>query len=332
MSFFTIAKCISLVVHYGNCNKICEEVAMNQRTIKNVIAVTGTGLHSGKSVDLEFHPQPIDTGVVFERSDIIGCAPIPASAFLVQDTMMSSNLVFGGTRVGTVEHLLSAVAGLGVDNLLVRVSAAEIPIMDGSASPFVGLLLQAGFIEQNAAKKFLKILKPIRVKVDDKWAELRPYHGFELNFEIDFDHPAFDKDFQHAQLQFSTQNFIEQLSEARTFGFLSDIETLRKNNLALGGSMDNAIVIDDSRVLNTEGLRYADEFVRHKILDALGDLYLIGYPILGRFNAYKSGHALNNLLVREILSDVNNFEIVTFDDNVTCPVEYLPSSMIAIEG
>ena len=320
------------MVHYGNCNKICERVAMNQRTIKTAIAITGIGLHSGEPVDLEFHPQPINTGVVFERSDIIGSAPIPASAFLVQDTMMSSNLVFGGTRVGTVEHLLSAIAGVGVDNLLIRVSASEIPIMDGSASPFVGLLLQAGFREQEAAKRFLRIVKPVKVKVDDKWAELRPYDGFELNFEIDFDHPAFDKNHQHAQLCFSTQNFIEELSSARTFGFLSDIETLRSNNLALGGSMDNAIVIDDAKILNAEGLRYADEFVRHKILDALGDLYLIGYPIIGRFNAYKSGHALNNLLVREILSDKNSFEIVTFDDNVSCPIEYLPLSSLSIEG
>ena len=305
---------------------------MNQRTINQMISMTGIGLHSGEPVDLEFYPQPVDTGVVFERSDIFGCKPIPASAFLVQDTMMSSNLVFGGTRVGTVEHLLSAIAGLGVDNLLIRVSAAEIPIMDGSAAPFVNLLLQAGFCEQDSPKKFLKIVRPVRVKVDDKWAELRPYDGFELNFEIDFDHPAFNKDLQHAQLCFSTHNFIEELSGARTFGFLNDIEALRRNNLALGGSMDNAIVIDDAKILNVEGLRFADEFVRHKILDALGDLYLIGYPLLGRFNAYKSGHALNNLLVREILSDSDNFEIVTFDDNVTCPIEYLPLSALTVEG
>ena len=305
---------------------------MNQRTIKTAISVTGTGLHSGESVNLEFYPQPIDTGVVFERSDIVNSTPIPASAFLVQDTMMSSNLVFGGTRVGTVEHLLSAVAGLGVDNLLIRVSASEIPIMDGSASPFVGLLLQAGFVEQEAPKKFLRIIKPVKVKVDDKWAELRPFDGFELNFEIDFDHPAFDKDQQHAQLRFSTQNFIEELSAARTFGFLNDIEALRKNNLALGGSMDNAIVLDEAKVLNAEGLRFADEFVRHKILDALGDLYLIGYPIMGRFNAYKSGHALNNLLIREVLSDKSSFEIVTFDDNVNCPIEYLPLHNTMVKG
>lgn len=307
-------------------------MAMNQRTIKKSIAVTGTGLHSGKPVDLEFHPQPVDTGVVFERSDIEGSLPIPASAFLVQDTMMSSNLVFGGTRVGTVEHLLSAVAGLGVDNLLIRVSASEIPIMDGSAAPFVDLLLQVGFNEQEAPKNFLRIVRPVRVKVEDKWAELRPYDGFELNFEIDFEHPAFDKNFQHAQFRFSSQNFIEQLSEARTFGFIKDIEALRSNNLALGGSMDNAIVIDENGILNVEGLRFNDEFVRHKILDALGDLYLIGYPILGRFSAYKSGHALNNMLVREVLSDANNFEIVTFDDNVSCPIEYMPLQRSVVEG
>lgn len=305
---------------------------MNQRTIKNMISVTGTGLHSGQDVDLEFHPQPVDTGVVFERSDIEGSEPIPASAFLVQDTMMSSNLVFGGTRVGTVEHLLSAIAGLGIDNILIRVSAAEIPIMDGSAAPFVELFLQAGLSEQEAPKKFLKMLKPVRVEVEDKWAELVPYEGFELNFEIDFDHPAFHKAHQQAQLDFSTQNFIEDLSSARTFGFLSDIEKLRANNLALGGSMDNAIVVDDKRILNTEGLRFDDEFVRHKILDALGDLYLIGYPIIGQFNAYKSGHALNNLLVREILSDQNSFEIVTFYDNVSCPITYLPFNDQKIKG
>ena len=305
---------------------------MNQRTINQMISMTGIGLHSGEPVNLEFYPQPINTGIVFERSDIVGSSPIPANGFLVQDTMMSSNLVFGDIRVGTVEHLLSAIAGLGVDNLLIRVSAAEIPIMDGSAAPFVNVLLQAGLCEQDSPKKFLKIVRPVRVKIDDKWAELRPYDGFELNFEIDFDHPAFNKDLQHAQLRFSTYSFIEELSAARTFGFLNDIEALRRNNLARGGSMDNAIVIDDAKILNVEGLRYADEFVRHKILDALGDLYLIGYPLLGRFNAYKSGHALNNLLVRKILSDPNNFEIVTFDDNVTCPINYLPALSLAVEA
>ncbi|GAA0317804.1 UDP-3-O-acyl-N-acetylglucosamine deacetylase [Psychrobacter aestuarii] len=299
---------------------------MNQRTIQTAIAVTGIGLHSGEPVDLAFYPQPTDTGIIFERSDIIGTAPVPADAFLVQDTLMSSNLVLDDVRIGTVEHLLSAVAGLGIDNLLVRVSAAEIPIMDGSAAPFVNILLDAGICEQEQPKKFLRILRPVRVHLGDKWAELRPYDGFELNFEIDFDHPAFDKDQQHAQFHFSTHNFIEELSAARTFGFLKDIELMRQNNLARGGSMDNAIVIDDMQVLNVDGLRFMDEFVRHKILDALGDLYLIGYPILGRFNAYKSGHALNNLLVREILSDENNFEIVTFDDNVSSPIDYLRST------
>ena len=296
---------------------------MNQRTIQTAIAVTGIGLHSGEPVNLAFYPQPTDTGIIFERSDIIGSASVPADAFLVQDTLMSSNLVLDDVRIGTVEHLLSAIAGLGIDNLLVRVSAAEIPIMDGSAAPFVDILLDAGIYEQEQPKKFLKIVRPVRVKIDDKWAELRPHDGFELNFEIDFDHPAFDKEQQHAQFCLSSQNFIETLSAARTFGFVKDIEMMRQNNLARGGSMENAIVIDEMQVLNAEGLRFMDEFVRHKILDALGDLYLIGHPILGRFNAYKSGHALNNLLVREVLSDENNFEIVTFDDNVTAPIDYL---------
>ena len=296
---------------------------MNQRTIQAAIAVTGIGLHSGEPVHLAFYPQPTDTGIVFERSDLIGSAPVPADAFLVQDTLMSSNLVLDDVRIGTVEHLLSAIAGLGIDNLLIRVSSAEIPIMDGSAAPFVDILLDAGICEQEKAKKFLKVVRPVRVKIDDKWAELRPYDGFELNFEIDFDHPAFDKEQQHAQFSLSSQNFIEGLCTARTFGFVKDIEMMRQNNLARGGSMENAIVIDDMQVLNAEGLRFVDEFVRHKILDALGDLYLIGHPILGRFNAYKSGHALNNLLVREVLSDENNFEIVTFDDNVTAPIDYL---------
>jgi len=274
-------------------------------------------------VHLALYPQPTDTGIVFERSDLIGSVPVPADAFLVQDTLMSSNLVLDNVRIGTVEHLLSAIAGLGIDNLLIRVSSAEIPIMDGSAAPFVDILLDAGICEQEKAKKFLKIVRPVRVKIDDKWAELRPHDGFELNFEIDFDHPAFDKEQQHAQFHLSSQNFIEGLCTARTFGFVKDIEMMRQNNLARGGSMENAIVIDDMKVLNAEGLRFMDEFVRHKILDALGDLYLIGHPILGRFNAYKSGHALNNLLVREVLSDENNFEIVTFDDNVTAPIDYL---------
>lgn len=297
---------------------------MKQRTIAQSITATGIGLHSGKKVVLEFYPHDPDGGIVFERSDLTDAAPIPANACLVQDTMMSSNLVQGDARIGTVEHLLSAIAGMGIDNLLIRVSAAEIPIMDGSAAPFVYLLAQAGIKAQAAPKKFLKITCPVDVADGDKWANLMPYDaGFELNFEIDFDHPAFAKEQQQASLQFNSANFIEQLSQARTFGFLKDIEQLRQHNLALGGTMDNAIVLDESGILNAEGLRFADEFVRHKILDAVGDLYLIGYPLLAQFNAYKSGHALNNQLVRKVLSQPDCFEIVTFDDNVNCPIDYL---------
>lgn len=295
---------------------------MRQRTISKPISTSGIGLHSGKTVELSFLPLPVDQGIYFERSDMTGSEAIPAEAFLVKDTVMSSNLVKGEVRIGTVEHLLSAVAGLGIDNLLIRVSAPEVPIMDGSALPFIEMLLEAGIEEQDAAKQFLKLTAPVRVEVGDKWAELLPFDGYQLNFEIDFDHPAFDRNLQQASLDFSTPNFISQLSLARTFGFLKDIEQLRQQNLALGGSMDNAIVLDEERILNEDGLRVADEFVRHKILDAIGDLYLIGYPLIGQFNAYKSGHALNNLLVKKVLSSSDCFEFVTFDDNVKCPISY----------
>ncbi len=295
---------------------------MRQRTISKSISTKGIGLHSGKTVALSFQPLPPDHGIIFERSDLPGTPRIPAQATLVRDTMMSSNLVKDEVRIGTVEHLLSAVAGLGIDNLLIQVSAAEVPIMDGSALPFVNLLLEAGLVEQSELKKFLQIVEPVKVTAEDKWAQLTPFTGFELNFEIDFSHPAFNKDYQHATLAFSSENFISQLSRARTFGFLKDIEQLRRHNLALGGSMDNAIVLDDKKIINAEGLRFSDEFVRHKILDAIGDLYLIGYPLLAKFSAYKSGHALNNQLIKQVLSSPDSFEIVTFDDNVKCPVDY----------
>lgn len=295
---------------------------MKQRTISKSISTSGIGLHSGKTVSLAFLPLPPDQGIHFERTDLPNSPQIPAQAALVKDTMMSSNLVKDEVRIGTVEHLLSAVAGLGIDNLLIQVSAPEIPIMDGSALPFVDLLLEAGLCEQAVAKKFLKLTAPVKVTSEDKWAELLPFEGFELNFEIDFNHPAFDKESQHASLAFSSDRFISELSQARTFGFLKDIEKLRQHNLALGGSMENAIVLDEKGIMNTEGLRLNDEFVRHKILDAIGDLYLIGYPLLARFNAYKSGHALNNQLINQVLSSPESFEIVTFGDNVTCPVSY----------
>lgn len=295
---------------------------LKQRTIAKSISTSGIGLHSGHTVQLSLHPLPIGSGIVFERTDLPQSPQIPAKAHLVKDTMMSSNLVTDEARVGTVEHLLSAVAGLGIDNLLIKVSAPEIPIMDGSAMPFVALILEAGIVEQDALKQFLRILAPVRVCMEDKWAELLPFEGFELNFEIDFDHPAFDKQYQRTHLSFSTPNFISELSQARTFGFLKDIEQLRQHNLALGGSLDNAIVLDEKGILNNEGLRYEDEFVKHKILDAVGDLYLIGYPLIGQFNAYKSGHALNNALINKVLATPASFEVVTFDDNVNCAISY----------
>ncbi|WP_230660403.1 UDP-3-O-acyl-N-acetylglucosamine deacetylase [Psychrobacter sp. I-STPA10] len=296
---------------------------MKQRTIAAPVHISGVGLHSGKEVLLELFPSDSNTGIVFERSDLSDTPQIKADALLVQDTMMSSNLVQDGVRIGTVEHLLSAIAGLGIDNLLIRVSAAEIPIMDGSAAPFIELIRQAGIKWQAADKQFLQVLRAVRVTDADKWAELLPYDGYQLNFEIDFDHPAFDKRYQRASLEFSSEDFVANLSAARTFGFLHDIEKMRQHNLALGGSMENAIVIDDHKIMNMEGLRYADEFVRHKILDAVGDLSLCGYSLLAQFNAYKSGHALNNRLIRKLLSDKNNFEIVTFNDSKKAPVAYL---------
>ncbi|WP_227431087.1 UDP-3-O-acyl-N-acetylglucosamine deacetylase [Psychrobacter sp. I-STPA6b] len=295
---------------------------MKQRTLASSISASGIGLHSGQEVLLELQPSAVNSGIVFERSDLPESPQIRADALLVHDTLMSSNLVENGVRIGTVEHILSAVAGLGIDNLVIRVSSAEIPIMDGSAAPFIDLLRQAGIEEQSADKKFLQVEKPIRVTDGDKWAELLPFYGYQLNFEIDFDHPAFDKRYQQARLDFSSENFVEQLSAARTFGFLDDIEQLRKHNLALGGSMDNAIVIDDSKIMNVEGLRFNDEFVRHKILDAVGDLSLCGYSLLAQFNAYKSGHALNNQLIRKLLSDENNFKIVTIDDKDNSPITF----------
>ena len=302
---------------------IFERIPMKQRTIAAPITTSGIGLHSGKQVLLELLPSSSHSGIVFERSDLPDSPKIKADAFLVQDTLMSSNLVQDGVRIGTVEHLLSAIAGLGIDNLIIRVSAPEIPIMDGSAAPFIELIRQAGIQWQPQDKEFLQVLQPVRVVNGEKWAELLPHHGYQLNFEIDFDHPAFDKRYQRASLDFSSENFVAQLSAARTFGFLHDIERMRQQNLALGGSMDNAIVIDDTKIMNTEGLRFADEFVRHKILDAVGDLSLCGYGLLAKFNAYKSGHALNNQLVRKLLSNQNNFKIVTFNVENSAPVTFL---------
>ncbi len=295
---------------------------MQQRTLAQPVTLTGIGLHSGQNVTLNLCPSDINSGIHFIRSDIAGAPRIAADAFLVKDTVMSSNLEVDNIKVGTVEHLLSAIAGIGIDNLRIKVSAAELPIMDGSAIAYTQCLLNAGIKEQAAAKPFMRILKPIRVTDGEKWAQIVPFNGYQLTFEIDFAHPAIPKETQQLHFCFSSQNFLAQISSARTFGFMKDIEYLQRHNLALGGSLDNAIVLDDERIMNTTGLRHPDEFVRHKILDAIGDLYLAKYSLIGHFSAYKSGHALNNQLVRALYADKNNFEIVTFDDKRLPPIDY----------
>ena len=295
---------------------------MKQRTLKQPIEVIGVGLHSGQNVTLILEPAAIDSGIHFLRTDIANAPLIAADAFLVTDTVMSSNLVVDGVKIGTVEHLLSALSGLGIDNLLVKVSDAEIPIMDGSAENYVQLILKAGIEEQSAPKKFMRILKTVRVEEGDKSAQLEPYSGFRLDFEIEFEHPGIPKDTQHYQFEFSTKSYIENVGNARTFGFMRDIEHLQKNNLALGGSLDNAIVLNDDGIMNKEGLRHKEEFVRHKILDAIGDLYLAKYSLIGKFSAYKSGHALNNKLIRAVYSDPDNFEIVTMYDKPDFAIDY----------
>jgi UDP-3-O-[3-hydroxymyristoyl] N-acetylglucosamine deacetylase len=295
---------------------------LRQRTLKNSIRATGIGLHSGTKVYMTLRPAADNTGIVFRRLDLDPPVDIPADARSVGDTMLGTTLVKDGTAVATVEHLMAALAGLGIDNAYIDLSAPEVPIMDGSAAPFVFLLQSAGIAEQSGAKKFVKIKKTVRVEDGDKWAEFKPHRGYKVNLKIDFDHPIFKKHAQVASIDFSTMSFVKEVSRARTFGFLSDIEALRARNLTLGGTMDNAIVLDDYRVLNEDGLRYEDEFVRHKILDAIGDLYLMGHPLLGEFSGYKSGHGLNNKLVRAILSDESAFEVVTFEDHRNAPVSF----------
>jgi len=297
--------------------------ALRQRTVRQTIRAAGVGLHSGQKVYLTLRPHVVDGGIVFRRIDLDPPVEIPAQALLVHETTMSSNLEVDGVRIGTVEHLMSALAGLGIDNIMIDVTSPEIPIMDGSAGPFIFLLQTAGIAEQDAPKRFAKIIKPVEVTVQDKRAAFIPHDGFRVQFTIDFDHPAFDEAHNHAELDFSTTSYVEELSHARTFGFLRDIEYLQANNLALGGSLDNAIVVDDHGIVNEDGLRFADEFVRHKMLDAVGDLYLFGHPIIGQFDGYKSGHALNNQLLRALLDQPDAYEIVTFDDKHQCPISYI---------
>ena len=279
---------------------------VGQRTLKNSIRATGVGLHTGRKVLMTLRPADPDSGIVFRRTDLASPVDIRASADNVGDTMLGTTLGKGESRVSTVEHLLSAFAGLGIDNAIVEVSAAEVPIMDGSAGPFVFLLQSAGIEEQRRPKRFIRVKKRLRVEDGDKWAQFDPFDGFKVNFEIEFNHPIFKRRSQRASMDFSTTSFLKEVSRARTFGFMRDMETLRARNLALGGTLDNAIVLDDFRVLNEDGLRYEDEFVKHKILDAIGDLYLLGHSLIGEFCGHKSGHALNNKLLRALLADTSD--------------------------
>jgi UDP-3-O-[3-hydroxymyristoyl] N-acetylglucosamine deacetylase len=299
---------------------------LKQRTIKQVVKSTGVGLHSGTKVDLTLRPAPADAGIVFRRVDLDPIIDLPARATDVGDTRMASTLAREGAKVSTVEHLMSACAGLGIDNLYVDLTAEEVPIMDGSASSFVFLMQQAGLQELNAPKKFIRVKKPVEVRHGsgerEIWARLEPYEGFKLKFFIEFNHPAVDGTGQTAEIDFSLESYVKDVARARTFGFMHDMETLRGLGLIRGGSLENAIVMDEYRILNTDGLRYENEFVRHKILDAIGDLYLIGHPLLAAYNAHKSGHMLNNLLVRAVLEQPDAYDIVTFEKIESAPADY----------
>ncbi|MCH6549995.1 MAG: UDP-3-O-acyl-N-acetylglucosamine deacetylase [Proteobacteria bacterium] len=295
---------------------------LRQRTIKTAIRATGVGLHTGEKVYMTLRPAAVNAGITFRRVDLDKPVDIKADPRMVGETTLGTTLIKDGVKVATVEHLMSALAGLGIDNLTVDLSAPEVPIMDGSAAPFVFLLQSAGIEEQQAAKRFIRIKKKIRVEDEDKWAQLTPFNGFKVNFEISFNHPVFNKLSRDASIDFSSTSFLKEVSRARTFCFLRDVETLRERNLTLGGSMDNAIVLDDYRILNEDGLRYSNEFVIHKILDAIGDIYLLGHSLVGEFSGHKSGHGLNNKLLRALLDDAAAWEEVTFEDSRKAPISY----------
>ena len=296
---------------------------IRQRTLKNVIRATGVGLHTGNKVYLTLRPAAPDTGVVFRRVDLDSPVDIKATADNVCDTNLSTTLGENGVTVATVEHLLSAMAGLGIDNAYIDLSTGEVPIMDGSSGPFVFLLQSAGIVEQDAPKRFIRIKRPLLVEEQDKWAKFEPFDGFKVSFTIDFNHPVFNGTPQNAEINFSSTSFVKEVSRARTFGFMSDFEKLRTNNLALGASLDNAIGVGDFKVLNEDGLRYEDEFVKHKILDAIGDLYLLGHSLIGAYSGFRSGHALNNKLLKALIADQEAWEEVTFEDeNAVSPISY----------
>ncbi len=296
---------------------------LKQRTLKKAISATGVGLHNGEKVTLTLRPAAADTGIIFKRVDLPQPNEIAATAQAVHDTRLCSALDANGVRIATVEHIMSALAGLGIDNVVIEVNASEIPIMDGSSGPFVFLLQEAGIAELDAPKKFIRIKKTIEVKEQDKWVRFEPYHGFKIDFTIAFNHPVFEHSGCQVKIDFATDSYIQEISRARTFGFMHEVEYLRNNGLARGGSLDNAIVLDEYRVINQDGLRYDDEFAKHKVLDAIGDLYMLGHPILGAFYAYKSGHALNNQLIRTLMQDTTAWEYATFDKKEDAPSEYL---------
>lgn len=296
---------------------------MFQRTIATSICARGVGVHSGRQVNLCLNPAPDDTGIVFRRTDLDPVVEFPARVNVVGDTSLSTCLIVNGQRVSTVEHLLSAAAGMGIDNLYVDVDADEIPIMDGSAAPFIFLFQSAGTKAQSSPKQFLKILKPVEVRTEDKIARIEPFNGFKVSFKIDFDHPAFTEDNQTSVVEFSTTSFMREISRARTFGFSSEIDYLRSQNLAKGGSLKNAVVLDEERIINDDGLRYEDEFVKHKMLDAIGDLYLLGHSLIGAFYGEKSGHALNNALLKALLEQPDTYEIVCFESEADVPISFV---------
>jgi UDP-3-O-[3-hydroxymyristoyl] N-acetylglucosamine deacetylase len=302
---------------------------IKQRTLKNVIRATGVGLHTGEKVYLTLRPASSDTGIVFRRIDLADPVEIRACPENVSDTRLSTTLEYNGVRVSTVEHLMSAFAGLGIDNAYVDLTAAEVPIMDGSAGPFVFLVQSAGIAEQSAPKRFIRIKKEVRVDEDDKWACFQPFEGFKVSFGIEFNHPTFRNSTQNATVDFSTTSFVKEISRARTFGFMGDLEALRAVGLARGGGLDNAIVLDEYRILNDDGLRYEDEFVKHKVLDAIGDLYLLGHPLIGAFSAHKSGHSLNNRLLRQLVMNQDAWELMTYDENDEAPIAFVRTAPAA---
>lgn len=301
---------------------------VKQRTLKNVVRATGVGVHSGDKVFITLRPAAADTGIVFRRVDLDPVVEIPANVEYVGDTSLCTCLSRDHVRIATIEHLMSALAGLGIDNLYVDITSPELPIMDGSAGPFIFLIQSAGIQEQAAAKKFIRIKRKITVKEGDKFAVIEPYQGFKVNFSIDFEHPVFNSENQKASFDFCSTSYVKEVSRARTFGFLSDYEYIRKHNLALGASLDNAIVLDEFKIVNQDGLRYTDELVKHKILDAIGDLYLLGHSVIGEFTGHKSGHALNNLLLHRLLENQDAWEIVTYKTPEELPIAYFPAAVV----